>query len=256
MKQNILSHLKDVEQQYDIKVLYAVESGSRAWGFHSEESDWDVRFIYVHKLNWYLKVNEGRDVIEEINDDNVDLVGWDLRKTLRLLQKSNPSLMEWLNSPIIYYADDDFLSQMKILETRYFNPIKIMYHYESLYIKHDKRYLQNAAYPLKRFLYYLRGVLACRWLEEYATLPPVLFSDLVNTIVKEDCIYDKINNLLDLKKKSKENDKKEVESELVEYAKYWADYYEQKMKDFHPEKNVITDTKDLDDIMINQLVVY
>ena len=154
MKQNILSHLKDVEQQYDIKVLYAVESGSRAWGFHSEESDWDVRFIYVHKLNWYLKVNEGRDVIEEINDDNVDLVGWDLRKTLRLLQKSNPSLMEWLNSPIIYYADDEFLSQMKILETRYFNPIKIMYHYESLYIKHDKRYLQNAAYPLKRFLYY------------------------------------------------------------------------------------------------------
>ena len=132
----------------------------------------------------------------------------------------------------------------------------MMYHYESLYIKHDKRYLQNAAYPLKRFLYYLRGVLACRWLEEYATLPPVLFSDLVNTIVKEDCIYDKINNLLDLKKKSKENDKKEVEAELVEYAKYWADYYEQKMKDFHPEKNVITDTKDLDDIMINQLVVY
>lgn len=256
MKQNILKYLHDIETQYDVKVLYAVESGSRAWGFHSEESDWDVRFIYVHKLNWYLKVNEGRDVIEEINDDNVDLVGWDLRKTLRLLQKSNPSLMEWLNSPIIYYADDEFLSQMKILETRYFNPIKIMYHYESLYIKHDKRYLQNAAYPLKRFLYYLRGVLACRWLEEYATLPPVLFSDLVNTIVKEDCIYDKINNLLDLKKKSKENDKKEVEAELVEYAKYWADYYEQKMKDFHPEKNVITDTKDLDDIMINQLVVY
>ena len=130
-----------------------------------------------------------------------------------------------------------------------------MYHYESLYIKHDKRYLQNATYPLKRFLYYLRGILACRWLEEYATMPPVLFSDLVDTIVKDECICDKINNLLDLKKKSKENDKKEVDVELIEYAKYWADYYEQKMKYFHPEKNVVTDTKDLDDIMIKQLVI-
>lgn len=253
MRHNILKHLHNVEQQYDVKVLLAVESGSRAWGFHSEESDWDVRFIYVHKLNWYLKVNVERDVIEEMYDDNVDLVGWELRKTLRLFQKSNPSLMEWLHSPIIYYADDGFLSKMKILEPRYFNPVKMMYHYESLYIKHDKRYLQNTAYPLKRFLYYLRGILACRWLEEYGTLPPVLFSDLVNTIVKEDCISDKINELLDLKKKSKENDKKEVEAELVEYAKYWADYYEQKMKYYYPEKNVVTDMKGLDDIMINLL---
>ena len=202
MKQNILKYLHDIETQYDVKVLYAVESGSRAWGFHSEESDWDVRFIYVHKLDWYLKVNAGRDVIEEMYDDNVDLVGWDLRKTLRLLQKSNPSLMEWLNSPIIYYADDEFLSQMKILETRYFNPIKIMYHYESLYIKHDKRYLQNTAYPLKRFLYYLRGILACRWLEEYGTLPPVFFAELVNAIVVEENICYKINELLALKKKA------------------------------------------------------
>jgi predicted nucleotidyltransferase len=249
MKQNILSHLKDVEQQYDIKVLYAVESGSRAWGFHSEESDWDVRFIYVHKLDWYLKVNAGRDVIEEMYDDNVDLVGWDLRKTLQLFRKSNPSLMEWLHSPIIYYADDDFLSQMLTLEPRYFNAAKMMYHYENLYIKHDKRYLQNTAYPLKRFLYYLRGILACRWLEEYGTLPPVLFAELVNAIVVEENICYKINELLALKKKSKENDQKEVDTELVEYAKRWADYYEQKMKSFYPEKNIIKDIGDLDNIL-------
>ena len=248
MKQNILSHLKDVEQQYDIKVLYAVESGSRAWGFHSEESDWDVRFIYVHKLDWYLKVNAGRDVIEEMYDDNVDLVGWDLRKTLQLFRKSNPSLMEWLHSPIIYYADDDFLSQMLTLEPSYFNAAKMMYHYENLYIKHDKRYLQNTAYPLKRFLYYLRGILACRWLEEYGTLPPVLFAELVNAIVVEENICYKINELLALKKKSKENDKKEVDTELVEYAKRWADYYEQKMKSFYPEKN-INNIGDLDNIL-------
>lgn len=123
-----------------------------------------------------------------------------------------------------------------------------MYHYENLYIKHDKRYLQNTAYPLKRFLYYLRGILACRWLEEYGTLPPVLFAELVNAIVVEENICYKINELLALKKKSKENDQKEVDTELVEYAKRWADYYEQKMKSFYPEKN-INNIGDLDNIL-------
>ena len=146
MQQLILSHLEEeVEQQYGVKVLLAVESGSRAWGFHSAESDWDVRFVYVHNLEWYLTVNERRDVIEHMYDDDVDLVGWDLRKTLRLFQKSIPSLLEWLHSPIIYYADEVFLSRMRGLEPAYFNPIKTMYHYASIYIKHDKRYLQNAA---------------------------------------------------------------------------------------------------------------
>ena len=178
MRQLILLHLEEVEQLYGVKVLLAVESGSRAWGFHSAESDWDVRFVYVHNLDWYLKVNEGRDVIEHMYDDDVDLAGWDLRKTLRLFQKSNPSLLEWLQSPIVYHADEVFLSRLSGLESTYFNPIKVMYHYASIYINHDKRYLQNTAYPLKRFLYYLRGVLACRWVEEKQSMPPVPFIDL------------------------------------------------------------------------------
>ena len=93
MQKAILSHLNHVEQENNVKVLLAVESGSRAWGFHSAESDWDVRFVYVHQLDWYLKVNEGKDVIEHMYNDDVDLVGWELRKTLRLFQKSNPALM-------------------------------------------------------------------------------------------------------------------------------------------------------------------
>ena len=87
MKSTILAHLEDVERENNVRVLLAVESGSRAWGFQSAESDWDVRFICVHQLDWYLKINEGRDVIEHMYDDGIDLVGWDLRKTLRLFQK-------------------------------------------------------------------------------------------------------------------------------------------------------------------------
>ena len=124
MQSAILRHLEDIEKQYDVRILLAVESGSRARGLNSNESDWDLRFVYVNKLDWYLRVNEDRDVIEEMYDDNVDLVGWELRKTLRLFQKSNPSLMEWLHSPVIYRADKDFLSRMRALETVYSTPSK------------------------------------------------------------------------------------------------------------------------------------
>ena len=255
MQQVILSHLKESEQQNGVKVLLAVESGSRAWGFHSAESDWDVRFVYVHNLDWYLKVNEGRDVIEHMYDDDVDLVGWDLRKTLRLFQKSNPSLLEWLHSPIIYYADGVFLSRMRGLEPAFFNPIKTMYHYANIYIKHDKRYLQNAAYPMKRFLYYLRGILACRWVEERQSMPPVLFVDLVNGTVKEEAIRQHIQELLALKKASKENDLKEVNSDLVEYARHWADYYSERVGTLRPEREK-TSSDALDAVLFDMIQVH
>ena len=235
MNTAILSHLEQVERENDVRVLLAVESGSRAWGFHSAESDWDVRFVYVHRLDWYLKVNEGRDVIEHMYDDEVDLVGWELRKTLRLFQKSNPALMEWLHSPMVYRADEGFLSRLRGLEPAYFNPIKTMYHYASIYIKHDKRYLQNAAYPLKRFLYYLRGILACRWVEERQSMPPVPFSELVDGTVADASIRRKIDELVALKRQSKENDLKEVDPELVEYARHWADHYTECIGTFRPE---------------------
>lgn len=249
MKKVILSHLEEVERENNVKVLLAVESGSRAWGFHSAESDWDVRFVYVHQLDWYLKVNEGRDVIEHMYDDDVDLVGWELRKTLRLFQKSNPSLLEWLHSPIIYRADEAFLLRMRTLEPAFFNPIKTMYHYGSIYIKHDKRYLQNAVYPLKRFLYYLRGILACRWIEERQTMPPVLFSDLVKATVREESIRQKIDGLLALKRQSKENDLKEVDADLVEYARHWAEHFEQTISSFRPEIGHYDNSSELDGLL-------
>ena len=254
MQQNILSHLEQVERENDVKVLLAVESGSRAWGFHSAESDWDVRFVYVHQIDWYLRVNEGRDVIEHMYDDEVDLVGWELRKTLRLFQKSNPALMEWLHSPIIYRADEDFLSRMRALEPCYFNPIKTMYHYASIYIKHDKRYLQNAAYPLKRFLYYLRGILACRWVEQRQSMPPVLFSELVEGTVDDEAIRQKIDELLALKRQSKENDLKEVDAVLVAYARHWAEHFEQTISDFRPAMNRAENAPQLD-LLLRDMVL-
>lgn len=171
---DILEHLEDVEREHQVKVLLAVESGSRAWGFESANSDWDVRFIYVHKPEWYFRVEPQYDVIE-VMDDDFDLVGWELRKALGLLKRSNPSMMEWLNSPIVYSVDEAFLVRIKDAELDFFNPTASMYHYMHMFAKHDERYLQREDCTMKCFLYYLRGVLACEWISENRTLPPVSF---------------------------------------------------------------------------------
>ena len=250
----IPSHLRDIEHEHNVKILLAVESGSRAWGFESANSDWDVRFIYVHKTEWYFKVKEQRDVIEHMYEDDVDLVGWELRKALTLLRKSNPSLLEWFNSPIVYYKDEDFVKRIREIEKDYFNPIRTMYHYNHIYIKHDERYLQKQGYPMKRFLYYLRGILACKWIESNKSLPPVAFKELLDATVENKAVRAKIDELIRLKKSGKEHDMLTVEDSLVDYARNLADYYNGIIDSFRPELNeAYTDALDsiLYDMVMN-----
>ena len=102
MRKKIQTQLRRIEEEENIKILLAVESGSRAWGFASPDSDYDVRFIYIRRMEDYLKLEKVRDVIELPMDDVLDMNGWDLQKTLRLLYKSNPTLFEWFSSPIVY----------------------------------------------------------------------------------------------------------------------------------------------------------
>lgn len=166
IKEAIPAHLKEIEREHNVKILLAVESGSRAWGFESSDSDWDVRFIYVHIESWYFKVEKQRDVIEKMTDDNVDLAGWELRKALSLLSKGNPTIFEWFNSPLIYHYDEKFKLRMTRIYEQFFNPIKAMYHYNSIYKKHNERYINPEQFKVKRFLYYLRGILACKWIEK------------------------------------------------------------------------------------------
>ena len=93
-QERISKHLREIEEQHHIKILYAVESGSRAWGFSSPDSDWDVRFIYVHEPEWYFHIEEQKDTIEQMFPDETDMSGWDLKKALRLFKSSNPSPWE------------------------------------------------------------------------------------------------------------------------------------------------------------------
>jgi len=251
---SIPAHLTNIEQEYNVKILLAVESGSRAWGLESPKSDWDVRLIYVHQPEWYSRVEEPHDVIEHYYEDGVDLIGWELRKALALFIGCNPSFMEWLNSPRVYYVNEDFAKRIHEVEKDFFNPIKMMYYYNQIYNKYNERYLQHEGYHMKYFLYYLRGILACKWIEKYNSLPPMPFNELVDATVDDYEIKAKIHELIRIKKSGKEHDMLVVDNILVEYARKWADYYNERVGSLRPEQdNVSIET--LDSILYDMVKV-
>lgn len=251
----IPAHLREIEREHNVTILLAVESGSRAWGFHSNDSDWDVRMIYVHKPEWYFRVKEQRDVIEYMYDDDVDLSGWELRKALGLLSKGNTTIFEWLHSPKIYYMDKEFASRISNIEADYFHPVKSMYHYNRIYNKHNERYLQQENFNVKRFLYYLRGVLACRWIEKNKSLPPVRFQELVDAMVPEKAIKDKIEEIIEMKKEGLEANMITIDSQLVDYVHKLAEYYNDKIGHYRPEQTTVS-TDVLDSILFDMVKLH
>lgn len=254
ISRQVNTFLQKFEREYNVKVLLAVESGSRAWGFESKNSDWDIRFIYVHKLEWYLSIEEKNDVIEQTYGD-FDFAGWELRKALALFKRSNTSFFEWLHSPRIYFADEEFFERIRDAEEDFFNPKGAMYHYNRIYNKHNERYLQKSECSMKRFLYYLRGILACKWIEGNTSIPPVLFESLIEETVEEEAIKAKIYKLIRLKKDGKEHDLKVVDNELMEYAHKWADYYNDLVDIFRPKQNN-GPSEILDSIMHDMVLKY
>lgn len=187
--------LDEVERKHHARVLFAVESGSRAWGFASPDSDYDVRFVYVHQREWYLSVEDRRDVIEA-TDGDLDVSGWELRKALRLLRKSNPSLLEWLNSPVVYREDSRFTSELRELAADCLSTERCFQHYFHLARGQWQKYLQGDAVRLKKYLYVLRPVLACRWLEQGRGAVPVPFAELLAATLPEKSVHAAVDALL------------------------------------------------------------
>ena len=140
MNDVILAELKKIEEKENVKIIMAIESGSRAWGFASPGSDYDVRFIYIRRPEDYLKLEGIRDVIEWQLDDVLDINGWDLKKVLQLLHKSNPTVFEWCASPIVYYQTEEFEELKKILP-EFFSVKKSLFHYWHMAETHYREYL-------------------------------------------------------------------------------------------------------------------
>src|SRR5690242_13631967 len=145
VSQRVRSALAQLEVERNVRVLYACESGSRAWGFASRDSDYDVRFLYIHPRDWYLSVEDRRDVIEQPIAADLDVSGWEMRKALRLLWKSNPPLLEWLKSPVVYCHDPEFLAEFSALAMRFYSPRRCFAHYLHMASGNWRDYLRDRA---------------------------------------------------------------------------------------------------------------
>ncbi|MCP9763056.1 nucleotidyltransferase domain-containing protein [Lacihabitans soyangensis] len=244
MREEILKELKRLENQHEIKILLAVESGSRAWGFSSTDSDWDVRYIYVHKLDWYLKIDQLKDNQEEILENDIDLAGWELKKALKLFRKSNPPLLEWLRSPIVYKDEYFFSELLREMSKEYFNSQSCMHHYLHMAEGNFKAYLQKDLVRLKKYFYVLRPILACDWILNNNTVPPMEFQLLVDSELKEIEIKVIIEQLLALKISGEELDIEPKIQVLNDFLKAKIVFYSNYLK---LNKNVRTpDTERLD----------
>jgi predicted nucleotidyltransferase len=206
IRSEILRRIEAAEQEHGVRVLLAVESGSRAWGFESPNSDYDARFIYLHPAEWYLSVDleDKRDVIEYPIVDEIDLNGWDIRKALRLFSKSNPAFVEWIQSPLVYVEHGSFANRVRSLLPAIYSCAKGVAHYRSMAKTNYRGYLQAEQVPLKKYFYVLRPLLAVKWLERYGTPAPIEFSKLLHLIDDEPRLLADVHALLERKRSAPE----------------------------------------------------
>ena len=199
----ITQKLEDIEQEEGVRIIYACESGSRAWGFASPDSDYDVRFIYVRNMNSYLTLEPTRDVIEWQLDETLDINGWDIKKALQLLYKANPVLFEWNNSPIVYKTTAEWALVQKVMN-HYFDLRTGLNSYLGICRGQDERYFRNHDdIPLKKYFYVLRPILACRWILDKKSPPPMLFDELVSQEL-DDSLKILVSDLVTRKKTAPE----------------------------------------------------
>jgi len=172
-----------IAAERDIRILYACESGSRAWGFASADSDYDIRFIYVSSLRDYLRLRPPKDAFDVPIVDDLDAAGWDIRKTAELMHRSNAPLMEWIGSPVVYRDVDGFHQELRDLRDHYFDPKKTLYHYLSMTQQVWNNYLHGEAHPVrKKYLYALRPLACIRYIALHGKQPPTAFAEVRSAI--------------------------------------------------------------------------
>lgn len=200
VRRRVLGELARIEREHEVRVLFACESGSRGWGFASLDSDYDVRFIYVHRPEWYLRVMSPRDVIECPIADDLDVSGWELRKTLRLVRGGNTAPAEWLDSPIVYRADADIAPEIRVAIDAVFRPERAFHHYLHMARGNYRGSLQGETVRLKKYFYVLRPVLAAEWIARGLGRPPMRFEALLEVLVPAGDLRAAIDELLRVKR--------------------------------------------------------
>lgn len=220
----IKSYLHDIEREYGVKILIAAETGSRAMGLESPDSDWDVCYLFERIPEDVSVPREQSRLIKRVFGDKLETIGWELEDALSYLRKGNPTLLEWFHSPKLYIIDESFIDRAREMEQSHFQPHKAISYYNRAYNKLNERSLRHGD-NLKAFIFYLRGVFACRWIERNGSLPPMSFTDLLDATVDDQEIRSKVNELVKLKKEGKAKEVV-VDAGLIDTVRDWAEYYD------------------------------
>jgi uncharacterized protein len=200
--------LRALERQHRCAIVLAIESGSRAWGFESADSDYDVRFIYLRQPDWYLSVLARRDVLDAQEGD-FDAVGWDFRKALLLARHSHPTLQEWLQSPVVYHSvvyhsDPITVEALRAVAVQFFVPETGVYHYLGWAGRIRNRYLAADAVAYKRYLYVMRPLLCAMWLIEHRSPPPMDILHVLDGVRVSPTVAGALHSLIASKRASRE----------------------------------------------------
>lgn len=237
IKEMIIYKLKETESHYGVKIPLAIESGSREWGFASPDSDYDCRFIYVHEKDWYLSVLEKKDIIDYAADPVFDVNGWDLKKVLQHIMKSNAVMFEWLSSNEIYTRDESIYCLLQELADEFFNPVAVSYHYLSIAKNKLAEILSEEDSKLKRYFYILRPIANLRYIYQYDKIPYMEYNRTLAEIETAPEILSAINELKKIKAVSDESYRVRKNEQLIAYFQKEIELFAERLKNMKYNKN-------------------
>jgi len=214
----IAEHLANLMQQYGCRLLFAGESGSRAWGLHAPDSDYDVRCIYSHPAHWYLSIEDLRESIETVFPDDIDIAGYELRKALRLFSTCNIPINEQIQNPVSYDCDPLFVECLRALIPTYFNRKRALFHYANIAAQTIPQ-VQGVRIVLHRVFYIIRPLLACEWIEKYVSMPPTEFQKLLDADLLTLPLLNEITDIMQQKVTTVMGDRKSLQ--LSKELLYW-----------------------------------
>ena len=237
IKQNILDKLHHVETANDVKIILAIESGSRGWGFAATNADYDCRFIYVHKQEHYLSVFEQKEFIEYELDEVFDIKGYDLKRTLNYIVKSQATINEWLTSNVAYIKNEPVIRRLKALADDFFNPIPISYHYLSLARKMLEEITMEEEAKIKKYFYILRPIANLNYIHQFGKMPFMEYDRTLEATTLMSDIFSAIQELKSQKMSLAEHDKIPQHKLLIDYFKTEIERFENILKKSKHEKN-------------------
>jgi len=232
IKKTINRELKKIEKEHNINILFAVESGSRAWGFPSTDSDYDVRFMFKYSLKEYLSIKKLRDTLSFPLEDDLDICGWDIKKVLQHILKSSAVMFEWLQSPIVYMQQENFRKNLWNISRQYFSHFACLSHYLGICRKYSSDLAPEVKIKIKKIFYVLRPLYAAKWICTKKSVPPMIFQHLTGIIDQDENIQENILTLLNKKFESHEKTLIRISRSLIDFIHETARVCETQKKQF------------------------